>query len=62
MSLLTLDTLKYMMKEEILEHYGNHEQIDYINKLLNSLLIDIKFNMDINDYTKQRGYYILEHI
>jgi len=46
-----------MMKEEILEHYENHEQIDYINKLLNSLLIDIKFNMDINDYTKQRVYF-----
>ena len=46
-----------MMKEEILEHYGNHEQIDYINKLLNSLLIDIKFNMEMNDYTKQRVYF-----
>jgi regulator of sirC expression with transglutaminase-like and TPR domain len=51
-----------MMKEEIPEHYENREQIEYINKLLNSLLIHIKFNMDINDYTKQRGYYILEHM
>jgi hypothetical protein len=45
------------MKEEILEHYGNHEQNKLIEKLLNDMLKDIRFNTEYNDYKKQRVYF-----
>ena len=45
------------MKEEILEHYGNHEQNTLIEKLFNDMLKDIRFNTEYNDYKKQRVYF-----
>lgn len=45
------------MKQEILEHYGNHIEIIMINNLIDDYLKDKKFDMEFNEYKKQRVYY-----
>ena len=57
MSQMTIDALKYMIKKEILEHYKNQEKSTLIEKLCDEFLKNIKFDMNYNDYKKQRAFY-----
>lgn len=57
MSQMTIDALKYMIKKEILEHYKNLEKSTLIEKLCDEHLKNIKFDMNYNDYKKQRAFY-----
>lgn len=45
------------MREEIIELYENHNKIDKIENIIDEILKNINFDMDYNDYKKQRQYY-----
>ena len=55
--MFTINTIKYMIKLDIIAEYKNNDQLDLIDKLCDEFLKNIKFNMEYDAFEKQRIYY-----